>query len=208
MLTEEKIFVENGKLIIEALRHKSASAKGVIVCHPHPLMGGSMRNNVVEAIVRAFAAEDFTTVRFNFRGVGASTGSYDEGRGETQDIISVYEYLKKEGLSQIYFTGYSFGAWVGAKLLDEEENRFSYTTFISPPNNHFPFNINKLKNIVDLIVCGDTDDYCKINNIISQLNEEKTAVEIISEADHFYWGKEHEIEKILRQYLKKIDKNN
>ena len=204
MLTEEKIFIENRELIIETLRHKSSSTKGVIICHPHPLMGGSMYNNVVEAIVRAFAAEDFTTLRFNFRGVGASTGSYDEGRSETQDIISVYEYLKKEGLSQIYFAGYSFGAWVGAKLLEEKENIFSHTIFISPPNNYFPFNINKLKDIIDLIICGDADEYCQIKNIKSQLKDAKTAVEIISGADHFYWGKENELEKILRQYLTKV----
>jgi len=204
VLTEEKIFIENGKLTIEALRHKSASTKGVIICHSHPLMGGSMYNNVVEAIVRAFAAEDFTTLRFNFRGVGASTGSYDEGRGETQDIISVYEYLKKEGVSQIYFAGYSFGAWVGAKLLEEKENTFSHITFISLPNNHFVFNINKLKNIIDLIICGDADEYCQIKNIKIQLKDAKTAVKIVSGADHFYWGKENEIEKILRQYLEKV----
>lgn len=204
MLAEEKIFIENGKLIIEALRNKSASSQGVIICHPHPLMGGSMYNNVIETIVRSFAAEDFTTIRFNFRGVGASTGSYDEGRGEVQDIISVYEYLKKEGLSQICFAGYSFGAWVGAKLLEEQENIFSYITFISPPNNHFPFNINKLKDIINLIICGDADEYCQIKNIKSQLKDAKTAVETISGADHFYWGKENELEKILRQYLTKV----
>lgn len=203
-LSEEKIFMQNNELIIEALRHKSASTKGVIICHPHPLMGGSMYNNVVEAIVRAFAAQDFTTLRFNFRGVGASTGSYDEGRGETQDIISVYEYLKKEGVSKIYFAGYSFGAWVGAKLLEEKENTFSYTTFISPPNNHFAFNINKLKNKIDLIICGDADEYCQIKNIKRQLKDAKTALEIISGGDHFYWGKENEIEKILCQYLEKV----
>ncbi len=203
VMAEEKIFIENGKLIIEALQHKSASSQGVIICHPHPLMGGSMYNNVVEAIVRAFAAIDLTTLRFNFRGVGASTGSYDEGRGETQDIISVYEYLKKEGLSQIYFAGYSFGAWVGAKLLEEKENIFSHTTLISPPDNHYAFNINNLKNVIDLIICGDADDYCQIKNIKSQLKDVKTAVEIISGADHFYSGKEKELEKILRKYLEK-----
>jgi hypothetical protein len=204
VLAEEKIFIENDKLIIEALRHKSFSEKGVIICHPHPLMGGSMYNNVVEAVVRAFAAEDFNTLRFNFRGVGASTGSYDEGRGEANDIVSVYEYLKKGRLSQIHFVGYSFGAWVGAKLLEEKENIFSNTTFISPPNNHFTFNINKLKDVIDLIICGDADEYCQVKNIKSQLKDAKTAVEIISGADHFYWGKENEIEKILRQYLEKV----
>ncbi len=201
VLAEEKIFIENGKLIIEALRHKSASPKGVIICHPHPLMGGSMYNNVVEAVVRAFAAEDFTTIRFNFRGVGASTGSYDEGRGEAQDIISIYEYLKKEGLSQICFAGYSFGAWVGAKLLEEQENIFFYVAFISPPNNKYIFNINKLRNVINLIICGNTDNYCQIDSIKNQLKDARTIVEIISGADHFYWGKEQEIEKILRKYI-------
>lgn len=204
MLTEEKIYIENGKLIIEALRHISASPKGVIICHPHPLMGGSMYNNVVEAIVSAFAAEDFTTVRFNFRGVGASTGSYDEGRGEAQDIYSVYEFLRKEGLQQISFAGYSFGAWVGAKLLEEKENIFSSVAFVSPPNSNYAFNINKLKSMINLIISGDTDNYCQTNSIKNQLKEAKTIFKIIAGADHFYWGKEKEIEKILRKSLQKI----
>jgi alpha/beta superfamily hydrolase len=64
---EEKIYIKNSSLIIEGLLSKSSEKKGVIICHPHSLMGGSMHNNVVEAIQEAFAAENFSTLRFNFR---------------------------------------------------------------------------------------------------------------------------------------------
>ncbi len=102
-MPEERIFIKNDSLIIEGLLHKSSGERGVIICHPHPLMGGSMYNNVVEAIQEAFAAENFSTLRFNFRGVGGSTGIYDEGRGEVGDILSAREYLINKWIVKIYF---------------------------------------------------------------------------------------------------------
>ncbi|HOD30659.1 MAG TPA: alpha/beta fold hydrolase [Smithellaceae bacterium] len=206
MVAEEKVFISNENLIIEALMHKSASERGVIVCHPHPLMGGSMHNNVVEAVVRTFAAENFTTLRFNFRGVGASTGSYEEGKGESCDIIAVCRYLQQSGLSQIYFAGYSFGAWVGALVMEQREEKFSYSLFISPPHNYFPFNFNNLKNKLNLIICGNSDEFCHAENLKKRIKGTRAHLEIISGANHFYWGKEKEIEDILRKHLVKYGK--
>ena len=116
-MPEEKIYIKNGSLIIEGLFSKSSGCKGVVICHPHSLMGGSMYNNVVEAVQEAFSAENVSTLRFNFRGVGGSTGVYDEGRGEKEDILAVCEYMKKLGLTELFFAGYSFGAWVGSKII-------------------------------------------------------------------------------------------
>ena len=79
-MPEEKIYIKNGSEIIEGMFSRASGEKGVVICHPHSLMGGSMYNNVVEAAQEAFAAENFSTLRFNFRGVGGSTGVYDEGR--------------------------------------------------------------------------------------------------------------------------------
>ena len=92
-MKEERVTIINNGLLIEGLLEKSSGDRGVVICHPHPLMGGSMHNNVVEAIREAFAAEKYSTLRFNFRGVGHSTGVYDEGRGEQEDIsprVNIY----------------------------------------------------------------------------------------------------------------------
>jgi alpha/beta superfamily hydrolase len=151
-MKEEKIYINNGSLIIEGLLFKASEEKSVVICHPHSLMGGSMHNNVVEAIQEAFAAEKISTLRFNFRGVGGSTGNYDEGRGEKEDILAVTEYLKKRDFGKIFFAGYSFGAWVGSKILAEKNNPFFCSIYVSPPIDYFDFEWSKLKDKINLII--------------------------------------------------------
>jgi len=198
MIREERIFIPSDNLIIEALFHRSSGKKAAILCHPHPLMGGSMHNNVVEASIRAWAAENIATARFNFRGVGASSGAYDEGRGEARDVISVYRFLQQQGYSNIYFAGYSFGAWVGSKIIQADNKIFDYAVFISPPDNYFVFDYGRLINKVDLIICGNADAFCDAAKIYQKSKSIGAKLEIIDGADHFYWGKEAEIEKIMR----------
>jgi alpha/beta superfamily hydrolase len=198
-MIEEKIYIENDSLIIEGLLCKGSSEQGVLICHPHPLMGGSMYNNAVEAIAEAYAAENFTTLRFNFRGVGQSTGAYDEGRGEVQDILAAHRYLVNSGLSKIYFIGYSFGAWVGSKVLNQNNKIFAGAIFVSPPNKYFDF--TKLTDNLDLIVCGNRDDFCDLSVVKKQIENTKTELETISGADHFYLGKEKELMDILRKHI-------
>ena len=159
--------------------------------------------NVVEAVVRAFVAKNFTTLRFNFRGVGASTGNYDEGEGESRDIIAAYQYLKQGGLPQVYFAGYSFGAWVGAKTMETHDKIFSYSIFISPPNNYFAFNFKSIEDKLDLIIYGDKDKFSDIGRIKKQIKKIDITIEKINGADHFYWGKEKEIEDILGKNIVK-----
>jgi alpha/beta superfamily hydrolase len=198
---EEKTYIENGSLIIEGLLRRTSKEKCVVICHPHPLMGGSMYNNVVEAIGEAFDSENFSTLRFNFRGVGGSTGTYDEGRGEKEDILAVCEYLKKMGIMKLFFAGYSFGAWVGSKILEENDNPFSFRICISPPVDYFYFKWGNLKNKINLIICGDGDQFCRVDFLIQKAQKINSPVEIINGADHFYSGKEKELICILKRYI-------
>ena len=85
-MAEERIFLKSGDLRIEALLEDLQVVKGVVVTHPHPLYGGEMHNNVVEAIVQAYRKRGHSTLRFNFRGAGGSQGSYDNGLGEQEDV--------------------------------------------------------------------------------------------------------------------------
>jgi uncharacterized protein len=200
---EEKVYIKNDSLIIEGLLYKGSGKKGVVICHPHSLMGGSMYNNVVEALQEVFAAESYFTLRFNFRGVGASSGTYEEGRGEKKDIRAVCEYLKQQGLTEISFAGYSFGAWVGSMIIEEKDNPFSSSILISPPINLFNFNWNHLKNKVDLIVSGDCDQFCDLDLLISEAGKINSRTEAIDGADHFYMGKENELKRVLQKKLVK-----
>lgn len=201
-MKEEQVSIKNNKLILEGLLSKSSENKGVIICHPHPLMGGSMYNNVVESVQEAFDAEEYTTLRFNFRGVGASTGIYDAGRGEQEDIIAGCKYLQSLGISNISFAGYSFGSWVGSKIIERENHPFSEVTFISPPVNYFDFNFTKLNNKIDMIICGNCDQFCDVKILEKQMKFLNFQLKIINDADHFYMGREKELVNILRVKLK------
>ena len=202
-MPEEKIYIKNGPLIIEGLLGKSPEEKGVVICHPHSLMGGSMYNNVVEALQKAFAAENYSTLRFNFRGVGGSTGVYEEGVGETKDILAVCDHLKKLGLTKLFLAGYSFGAWVGSKVLEGNKNPFTASICVSPPINYFNFNWDNLNNRINLFICGDSDQFCSLDVLIKIAKKINSLVEIIRGADHFYMGKEKELTDILRQHIAK-----
>ncbi|MDW8480231.1 MAG: alpha/beta fold hydrolase [Xanthomonadales bacterium] len=95
----------------------ATARRGVaLICHPHPLHGGSMHNKVVTMLERSLRECGLATVRFNFRGVGRSEGSFDEGRGETQDAIAVAEWLRRRRPEdQLWLGGFSFGAFVAAR---------------------------------------------------------------------------------------------
>ncbi|KQC07130.1 MAG: hypothetical protein APR62_06850 [Smithella sp. SDB] len=200
-MTEKKIYIKNGSLIIEGLLSKASTENGVVICHPHSLMGGSMYNNVVEAIQEAFSAENYSTMRFNFRGVGGSSGYYDEGRGEKEDIYAVCEYLKKTGLDKLYLAGYSFGAWVGSKVLEENKDPFVKSVFVSPPVEYFNFNWDNLNNKINYIICGDCDQFCSINIVKKIAQKINSPLEVIRGVDHFYMGEEKKFVRILGKYI-------
>ena len=109
----ERVTIDSDHNLEGMLRFQSKKA-GVVICHPHPLYGGNMYNNVVSAIEDGYAALGFSTLIFNFRGVGNSQGEYDEGEGEVKDATAAYKYLAKhlDDDARITLAGYSFGAWV------------------------------------------------------------------------------------------------
>ena len=93
-MSTKRVFIEGG-CKLEGILNENSKRGGVVICHPHPLYGGDMHNNVVNAIEEGFADQGFTTLRFNFRGVGASEGSYGEGQGEVEDLVGAVEFLKR-----------------------------------------------------------------------------------------------------------------
>ncbi len=127
-MKEQQISFASESLTLEGLyapAKSATTAAGAVVCHPHPQYGGSMYNNVVEAALDALWDQGFATLRFNFRGVGESEGSYGGGAGEAQDAVSAVSYMRVQpGLegAPIVLVGYSFGAaaaWQGAAQAGE-----------------------------------------------------------------------------------------
>ena len=116
----ERIQLAGAAGAIEVLRDPAASGRpalGVaVISHPHPLFGGTMDNKVVQTLARAFVACGWTAVRFNFRGVGASEGVHDEGRGEGEDMLEIVAQLAPEG--PLAIAGFSFGAFVASRVVE------------------------------------------------------------------------------------------
>lgn len=200
-MEEEQIFIDNNGLEIEGLLTKAAQDSGVVICHPHSLMGGSMHNNVVEAIKDAFAAEKYSTLRFNFRGVGRSTGMYNEGKGEQEDIIAVCKHLRNMGIMKLFFAGYSFGSWVGSQVIQKDDNPFTGSIFVSPPINYFDFDFTKLSNKINAIICGSHDQFCDLDTLQKQAKKLNANLNIIADADHFYLDRERELIKIIKMNI-------
>jgi uncharacterized protein len=194
----EKITFPCGSLSLEGMIRNHNASQGVVISHPHPLYGGDMHNYVVELIHEAFDDLGWTTLRFNFRGVGRSQGSFDDGRGEQEDVIAAIDYLKQAGTTKIYLAGYSFGAWVNAQVA-ATHSEVQGSILVSPPLAHFPFLKGVAKTL--LIVTGDSDPFCPLTDLkklMAAMDPPPPPLKIIPGADHFYSQGSQELRRALR----------
>jgi alpha/beta superfamily hydrolase len=198
----EKILIQSDNLQIEGLLDRRTTDKGAVISHPHPLYGGNMYAAGVESIVHAYWKKGYTTLKFNFRGVGNSQGRYDNGVGEQQDVLAALSFLSETGAKQIDLAGYSFGAWVNAHAV-QQDTPVERMVLVSPPVGFMDFTkitaIDRLK----LVVTGSQDQIApaeQIKNLLPSWNPE-ARFEIIEGADHFYGGYLDRLEKILDDYL-------
>lgn len=201
-MTEEKVVINSGKIKIEGLLKALPGDKGVIVSHPHPLHGGDMHNNVVEAVCMVYQEHGYSTFRFNFRGVGRSEGAYDEGIGEQDDVEAALVYLADLGKKELDLVGYSFGSWVNALGL-KKYREVKRVIMISPPVDLLDFSSLTHNPKIKLVITGSEDeivDYNSIKNLMPLWNPE-AAFRVIQGADHFYWGKTRDIEEIIHEFL-------
>ena len=123
--------------------------------------------------------------------------------GEAKDVLAVCDYLKKLGLKELFLAGYSFGAWVGSKVLEKNGNPFAFAVCVSPPINYFNFNWDNINNKINLFICGDCDQFCSLDVLIRKAQKINSPVVTIRDADHFYMGKERELADFLRRHLAK-----
>ncbi|MCP4115989.1 MAG: alpha/beta fold hydrolase [Desulfobacteraceae bacterium] len=176
-----------GTLTLEARLEIQSPTKGVVITHPHPLYGGDMDNPVVSVIEGAFLEKGFTTLRFNFRGVGTSTGRFDNGRGETRDLGYALDHLKGLGIRETYLAGYSFGAWVITHTRSPEVNRI---LLVSPPSAFMDFSTANPMDCPVSAVTGSLDELAppaSVTPLMKRLNPKSDLV-IMEGADHFYSG--------------------
>ncbi|NQT72613.1 MAG: dienelactone hydrolase family protein [Chloroflexi bacterium] len=192
-MKKEKLMFPCGDISLEGvlwLPDDNGPFPAVVVCHPHPLYGGNMNNNIVHEVCAALGEHSIASLRFNFRGVGRSEGSYADGIGEQNDVKAALSFLEgREEIdsSKLALCGYSFGTMVSIPVADVDERIKAYagvsSFFVAPDllrNFHKP----------KFFIHGTNDDFISPRQaveIINKLPDPKT-FELVEGADHFWWG--------------------
>ena len=161
-----------------------------------------MYNNVVQSVLTAYRQGGYTTLRINFRGVGQSEGRHDKGVGEQEDVRTALAYLHELGKSSIDLAGYSFGSWVNAMGLESFDHA-RRMIMVSPPVSFVDFSFLGYNPKIQLVIAGSEDDIAPpamLKEMLPTWNPE-AKFRIIQGADHFYWGGNDEIEKLVRGFL-------
>jgi len=199
---ESSITIECGNIKLEGSLRKNRSLNAVVVCHPHPLYGGNMDNPVVMAIADSFFEKNITPLRFNFRGTCNSTGMFDNGKGEQEDIRAAIAWLKEEGYEKIYLAGYSFGAKMNALVVSKGCDIEDHI-MVSPPVGFMSFDdIEKLP-CTGLIITGADDEIGPADMVQGHINRWRIdpQYEIIKGCDHFYSNSLDRLKTILTDYV-------
>jgi hypothetical protein len=180
--------VPGGPTLEARLESVSAPRGGFVVCHPHPLYGGDMDNPVVIRAAEVTQAAGYATLRFNFRGVGASDGVHDEGRGEQDDVRASMAMLASRlpARSPVGVIGYSFGAWTAARATRPGDAALG---LIAPPIGMFDFAFLPPADGRVLLVAGARDTYCPVEALHRLAESTRAEERIIEGADHFFFGK-------------------
>jgi uncharacterized protein len=192
----ERITISGPSGALEAVVEDSGTAgsRYAVVCHPHPLFGGTMENKVVTTLGRAMQEIGIPTLRFNFRGVGRSEGVYDEGQGETADAAAVASWgAARWPGRQLVIAGFSFGSYVALRLA--QELPASQLVTIAPPVARFDFSDMRVPACPWLIVQGDADDVVDPQGVVDWVNGLKPQPRLIimPGVGHFFHGRLHEL---------------
>lgn len=210
-MKEERVFLPSTAIQLEGLLsvHEALSAKGgMILCHPHPQYGGDMHSSVITTAVEAASQEGFSTLRFNFRGVGASGGSYNDGIGEKEDVKAAIDYLysrQKDSNLPLILLGYSFGAWAGLPV-GVQDSRIQGMVAIAPPLELYDFGFLMGCKKRKLLIAGSRDSFCPVPLLEKWYGhlEEPKSLAIIEGADHFFFSHTRFLIQPLREFINSV----
>ncbi|HEX9931034.1 MAG TPA: alpha/beta fold hydrolase [Pyrinomonadaceae bacterium] len=176
-----------------------------LVCHPHPLGGGTMHNKVVFRAAAGLLDAGLTTLRFNYRGVGQSTGTHDEGRGEQDDIRAALDYLAENYPNQpITFAGFSFGSRFGTEVAMDDERVVRLISIGTPVDKYGDYDfLRNLKKPI-LFVHGDRDEFGSVENVnklVESLPPEAEAELVVFEnCGHFFDEHLNELRETIKNW--------
>ena len=191
---------------LEALYRELQDPIGVaVICHPHPMGGGTLHNKVVFRAARGLENANIATLRFNFRGVGASAGKHDDGEGEQSDVLAAIDWAKKKHPGKkLIVGGFSFGAWVASRVaceLPEVDAIF----LIGTPVNKYDFGHLRHCEKPILFLHGTDDEYGDVEKL-EKLGESVRNAEsvIVTGADHFFSKQLDAVDETIRQWAEEV----
>ncbi len=197
-----------GRIEARYLDAQEPNAPVALMLHPHPQHGGTMNNKVVYSLYQTFVARGFSTLRFNFRGVGRSQGVYSGGEGELSDAASALDWLQTYNPNArfCWIAGFSFGAWIGMQLLMRRPEITGFVS-IAPPANMFDFTFLAPCPASGLVVHGDKDEIVppdSVKKLVDKLSTQKGITithNVIKGANHFFGEEIDDLGGIVGGYL-------
>jgi uncharacterized protein len=205
---ESRNFFLNGPAgRLEAILWKPTSHKkspfAALICHPHPLFGGTMHNKVVFQAAKSLDQSGLPVLRFNFRGAGKSGGAHDRGRGEQDDVREAIDFLADEFHSlPVLVAGFSFGSWVGLRA-GCEDVRVAELIGIGVPVNDSDFSYLSACRKPKLFVQGSEDQFGapdKVKTLVAALPGDNRLV-VVDGAEHFFTGKLHQLDRAIKDWI-------
>ncbi len=202
----ERLFIPGPAGRLEALVETPAGGGTVgafgVICHPHPLYGGTLENKVVYTLARAFSSCGAAVIRFNFRGVGASEGLYDEGRGETLDALAAIAYGRSRWPAAVlWLAGFSFGGAVAVRAAATALPRrlvlvapgITRVAMDGAPSPHCPW----------MLAQGDADEVIEPTAVLQWAARQQTpaVLRTFPGVGHFFHGRLHELREAVVQFL-------
>ncbi len=174
-----------------------------VIAHPHPLFGGTMQNKVVQTLARAFVQCGWQAVRFNFRGVGASAGTYDEGRGEAEDMLAVVEQVAPTG--PLALAGFSFGAFVTSHVAQTLAPVRSLDKLVLVGTAASRFVVAPVAPELHektLVLHGEQDDTVPLSSVMDWARPQSLPVTVIPGVEHFFHGQLPLLRSLVVRHLR------
>ena len=200
--------------VIEALEDLpilpvGAKPHGVaVICHPHPLFGGTMDNKVVQTVARAFVQCGWRSVRFNFRGVGATQGQHDEGRGELQDLLAVIDQVTHPHLPEVpgalALAGFSFGSFVASHAVQALGTARAPQTLVLVGTAASRFDVAPIPHALHehtLVLHGELDDTVPLSDVMDWARPQSLPVTVIPGGGHFFHGQLPMLRSLVVRHL-------
>jgi uncharacterized protein len=192
-----------GRLEVAIDRPAGVPHGSAVIAHPHPLHGGTLTNKVVQTLARAHVLAGWTAVRFNFRGVGASEGAYDEGRGELDDLLSVVAAQAPNG--PLCLAGFSFGAFVTTRAIAQLHGRRDIQRAVLVGTATSRFEVATVPEDLQprtLVIHGEQDDTVPLSSVMDWARPQSLPVLVVPGGGHFFHGQLPLLRELVLRHLR------